>query len=151
MILDTLLHWRRYAGLSPRFPAAFEFLEGLGANVETGRHELDGDNLFALVQAYTTKPAADAQFEAHRRYIDIQCVLSGQETIFWAPLAGLRRVASPYDEKADIIFFPLEPPALPVRVGTGQFAILFPDDAHAPGRVWESPGDVVKVVVKVRV
>src|ERR1035438_9429730 len=71
MISDTLEQCRRYTSLSPRFAAAFEFLEKLPANQPIGRYDIDGDNSFAMVQAYTTKPLDQAKFETHRQYIDI--------------------------------------------------------------------------------
>jgi biofilm protein TabA len=149
MILDTLSQWRRYASLNPRFAAAFAFLEQVTAAVADGRHEIAGDEVFALVQRYETRLAA-GQPEAHRRYIDIQFIVAGREVIQWAPLASLTEVTKPYDHTKDAEFF--APGAMvPVRVAAGQFAILFPDDAHAPCCAWAGPEPVAKVVVKVAV
>lgn len=151
MILDTLSLWSRYASLNPRFTKAFAFLERVTADVAVGRHEIEGDAVYALAQAYRTRPAEALQFEAHRRYIDIQYVVRGREAIHWAPLMALGQATLPHDTAKDVALYaaPVEP--LPVLVGAGQFAILFPDDAHAPCHVWGEPEDVVKVVVKVEI
>ena len=151
MVTDTLAQCCRYTGLSPRFAAAFEFLEQLPASQPAGRHDLDGDHCFALVQSYTTRPLAAAKFEAHRQYVDIQFVRSGRETILWSPLATLTQVTGPYVAERDIAFFANPPHWTPLRLHGGQFAIFFPADGHAPGIECDGATEVRKVVIKVRV
>lgn len=150
MILDTLPQWQRYAALNPRFARAFAFLEQVTPTVADGRHEIDGDDVFALVQRYQTRPVA-GQPEAHRRYVDIQFIVAGREGIQWAPLESLTEVTKPYDDATDAGFFAAGGALVPVRVAAGQFAILFPDDAHAPCCAWAEPEPVIKIVVKVAV
>lgn len=151
MILDSLPLWHRYVAVHPRFARAFDFLQQLGPTPAIGRHEIDGDAMFALVQQYQTRPAAGMQLEAHRRYIDIQYPVRGQEAIHWAPLASLAQVAMPYDAAKDAALYLPNAAVIPVPVHAGQFAILFPDDAHAPCCTWGEPAEVLKVVVKVEV
>lgn len=151
MILDTLSLWRRYAALHPRFPRAFSFLEHVTAATDVGRHEIEGDDLFALVQRYDTRPAAGMQFEAHRRYIDIQFIARGREVIHWSPLAALTEVTLAYDPAKDAALFKAIDGMTPVRLAAGQFTIFFPDDAHMPCCTWDDPAEVMKVVVKVAV
>lgn len=150
MILDTLPQWRRYAALNPRFAQAFAFLEQATPGIADGRHEIDGDAMFALVQRYDTREAV-GQLEAHRRYVDVQCILRGREVIQWAPLASLGEPTRPYDDVKDAAFFSGDADLVPVRLAAGQFAILFPDDAHAPCCAWAEPEPVIKIVVKVAV
>lgn len=150
MILDSLPQWRRYAALDARFARAFSFLEQVKPDIADGRHEIDGDAIFALVQRYQTRPAA-GPLEAHRRYVDVQYLACGREVIQWAPLASLATVARPYDEKQDAGLFAADVEVAPVPVSAGQFMILFPDDAHAPCCAWAEPEPVVKIVVKVAV
>ena len=95
-------------------------------------------------------PAEAALFEAHRKYIDVQFVQSGRETILWAPLASMREETMAYDEKKDVALWKLVPDVTPVHLSAGHFVILFPEDAHAPTVVWETPTEVFKVVVKVK-
>ena len=151
MILDNLPQWPRYTAVSPRFQRAFEFLQKVDARAPLGRHEIDAENIFALVQAYTTMPAEKAQFEAHRKYIDIQFLIAGRESILWAPLSTMKTVNMPYDKQKDAALYALVPEGWPLLLGAGQFTILFPEDAHAPCCVWGAPGEVRKVVVKVKV
>jgi len=151
VILDHLSQWRRYALLGPRFEKAFEWLQTVTPMTAAGRVDLEGDDLFATLYRNPTRPAEDYRFEAHRKYADIQLVVAGRERILWSPLAGLTDVTQAYNDETDLIFFarPVESPT-PLMLGTGQFAIFSPQDGHAPGTEWGGLGDVVKVVVKVR-
>lgn len=151
MILDTLDQTKRYESISPGFVRAFEFLRKFDGNLKNGRYEIDGDNVYAMVQRYKTKPAEMGQFEAHRKYIDVQFVHAGRETILWAPLFTLKEVNMPYNEDNDAALFKLVPNATPLRMSDGQFTILFPEDGHVPCCEWDGPSEVTKVVVKVRV
>lgn len=151
MIADTLLQCRRYTALSPRFAAAFEFLQQLPANQPLGRHELDGDHCFALVQTYATKPLAGAKFESHRKYIDIQFIQAGCETLLWSPLSALTKITEPYDSEKDIAFYAMPPQVTPINLCAGEFTIFFPEDGHAPGLEYSGPTEVRKVVIKVGV
>ena len=150
MIAGTLAQSSRYASLSPRFGAAFAFLRSLPADLPPGRHDIAGDDCFALVQAYTTKPNAEGKFEAHRNYIDIQFVQSGRETLLWTPLAGLAETKA-YDSEKDYALFAAPPIATPLRLRAGEFTIFFPEDAHAPCLELDGPCEVRKAVIKVRV
>lgn len=151
MILDTLPLWRRYAAINPRFVKAFAFLEQVTPGTSDGRHEIDGEAVFALVQRYRTRPVAGMQLEAHRRYVDIQFVVQGREVIQWAPLADLAEVTMPYDEVKEAALFAATAGMVPVRLPADHFVILFPEDAHAPCCAWDEPAEVMKVVVKVAV
>ncbi|HYF37760.1 MAG TPA: YhcH/YjgK/YiaL family protein, partial [Prosthecobacter sp.] len=116
-----------------------------------GRHDLDGDNVYALVQQYTTKAQDKALFEAHRKYIDVQYVHSGREAILWAPLASMKEETMAYDPAKEAALFKLVPDFTAAHLSAGHFAILYPEDAHAPCVVWDQPSEVFKVVVKVAV
>jgi YhcH/YjgK/YiaL family protein len=151
MILDTLDQSSQYHALSARFAPAFAFLRTVREGTPLGRHEIAGDEVYALVQQYATKPVAERKFEAHRKYIDIQYVMRGRELIYWAPLPLLTTVTMPFDVKADAALFAGIPEAVPLQLRAGQFAILYPADGHAPACAWDEPAEVFKVVVKVMV
>jgi biofilm protein TabA len=151
MITDLLEQTPRYRDLSPRFAAAFEFLRTAPGDLPTGRHDIDGDHCFALVQAYRTRPLAQARFEAHRRYADIQFIQSGAETILWAPLSTLTHEIEPHAAERDIAFFANPPHWTPIRLVAGYFSIFFPQDGHAPCLDIDGPGEVRKIVIKVEI
>jgi len=151
MILDTLDNAARYESLNSRFAKAFDFLRTVDGTQELGRHDLDGDACFALVQTYETKPLEKAKFEAHRKYIDVQFIHSGRETILWAPLSTMKEETMAYSDEKDAALWKLTADTTPLHVSGGHFAILWPQDAHAPCVEWEKPEQVFKVVVKVAV
>ncbi len=151
MILDTLDQAARYSALSPRFHKAFAFLRTVTDQKAPGRYEIDGEEVYAFVQRHATKPVEERQYEAHKKYIDIQFMLSGREVMYWAPLPLMKVVTMPFDESKDAALFALIPEGVPVQVREGQYAIFYPEDAHIPSCAWGAPAEVLKVVVKVKV
>lgn len=149
MIIDSLENVNRYTSLHPRFKAAFDFLKrpDLGT-IALGRVDLDGTALFAIIQEYMTKPIKEGKLEAHRKYIDIQFILEGEELIGYAPFGG-QPVSKAFDTEKDIGFY--EGEAWFTLLRKGMFAILFPQDAHLPGRQTDQPKHVKKIVLKVAV
>lgn len=147
MILDQLTRAAQYEKLHPDLAAAFAYLRLPGLeSVPAGKYAIAGERVYAIVQDYDTKPLAEGFLEIHRRYLDVQFVVSGEELIGWAPLAG-QAVQCAYDATRDIAF--LHGAADPIRVQQGQFAIFFPADAHMPCRTTGTPTRVRKIVVKV--
>ena len=118
------------------------------AALPIGRHALNGDRVFAIVDEYTTKPASQCPLEAHRRYHDVQLIVRGRERIGIAPLAGLR-VIEPYDPSRDVAFF--DGPYETITLEAGSAAVFTPADAHAPQMAVDQPEPVRKVVLKVAV
>ena len=146
MIKDNLKYAALYKSVNPGFPAAFAFLkEAMTAPKEVGRYELGG-GVFALVQSYDSKPADACKIEAHKKYIDIQCVLKGKELFGVADLSTQTLYEDKFAEK-DVAFYHGEVDLLTLT--DGDFIVVFPEDAHRPQQ-----GDgsrVEKVVVKVPV
>jgi biofilm protein TabA len=148
MILDVLECADRYTDLHPFFAAGFAFLRSVrGIALTPGKHEIDGDRIFALASSDQGKAIGDARLEAHRRYIDIQYVISGRESMGWRNADECGEILKVYNPETDIMFF-ADDPALWVTVPPGAFVIFFPLDAHAP---MVSTDLVSKVVVKIRI
>jgi len=114
-----------------------------------GEHAVS-DGVRAIVQSYTTAPLEAKQYEAHRKFIDIQYVARGRESMLVIPTSMLETDEA-YSEKDDVIFYPVVPGGSRIVVRDGEFAVYFPQDAHIPMLIDESPGKVLKVVVKVAV
>ncbi len=146
MIIDTVSRAHVYAALGPSFERAFAFLRRHDlAALPAGTHELDGRRVYVLVQDYQTKRAADGKWEAHRKYIDVQYVVSGKERFGHAPTG--RMPAGPYDEAADMERPEGEGDFSELRAG--EFIVLWPGEAHMPGMAIGEPAAVRKIVVKV--
>jgi YhcH/YjgK/YiaL family protein len=147
MVIDTLVNSARYESLHPRFKAAFAFLRRPDIDaVALGRTDVDGSALFALVQTYETKPIQEGKLESHKKYVDIQYILEGEEFMGYAPL-GTQPVSKPFDPEKDIGFYDGE--AWFTRFRKGMFAIFFPQDAHLPGRHTDKATHVKKIVLKI--
>ena len=153
MVVTDLDHLLKEASGSAAMKKALEFLaDAVRAPPPDARVELDGDRMYAIVQSYTTRAErACPRFEAHRRYVDIQFVLSGTELCGWAPLQSLS-VTKPYDEVKDIMFgqVPAEDMVL-FPFPAGRIFVLYPWDAHAPCLAAPEPSPVRKVVVKIAI
>jgi YhcH/YjgK/YiaL family protein len=155
MVANVLPQWRRYSALHPLFSRAFEFLAAAdwrtisppGTNPASTRHEIDGDRLFVSVDRTEGRGRQAARLEAHRRYIDIQLTIDGQEEIGWQPLGRCNAPDGRYDEARDVGFFSDRPESW-LSLPAGHFAIFFPADAHAPlaGR-----GMLTKAIMKIAV
>ena len=119
--------------------------------LQPGRIEIDGDQVYASIQVYETHPPLEeVRFEVHRKYIDIQYVASGEEVMGWAP-ASILRDTTAYDPGKEMWFGTLRANEMtPVRVTAGQAAVFFPEDAHAPTIACSKPVKVKKILVKVR-
>ncbi|HVI49530.1 MAG TPA: YhcH/YjgK/YiaL family protein [Chitinophaga sp.] len=150
MILDTLNNAHLYHGLGPRFVKAFEYLATTDFNtLEKGRYEIDGANIFAIVNEYDTVDASGEQMEAHRKHIDVQYLVKGEELIGHDFLQ--QQVPSKaYSEEEDYMLF-AEKPAFFTKLMPHYFAIFFPTDLHMPNLTAEKTTAVKKVVIKISV
>ena len=132
-----------------RWNSAFAFLKNTDlSKLELKRHDIDGDNLYVSVSEYNTKNEQDAKYEAHRKYVDIQYVVSGREMIGVAPLASKDSILQEYDATKDIEFLRVKMGML-ISATPENFFIFFPEDAHMPGVKADTISPVKKIVVKV--
>jgi YhcH/YjgK/YiaL family protein len=149
MIIDKLSNNHLYSGLSERINKAFTYLKETDfSEMELGKYEIDGDNIFALVNEYHTKDESEGKLEAHKKYIDVQFVTKGSELMGYAPLEN-QKVIDEYNEQNDITFFSGEKSF--VKVDERMFAIFFPTDVHLPGIKVIEKSFVKKIVIKVKV
>lgn len=148
MILDCLAACERYAGLHPGFADGFAFLKRADlAELGDGRHEIDGDRVFAIVARTSGKGRENARLEFHRKYIDIQFAIGGTDVIGWRPSGECSAEEATFDKDADCGFFPDGATAW-CDLPPNTFMVLYPEDAHAPLATCE---ELHKVVVKVAV
>ncbi|MFI5357243.1 MAG: YhcH/YjgK/YiaL family protein [Opitutales bacterium] len=110
-----------------------------------------GEGVFAIEQSYETKARADGFFESHRRLVDVQVVVAGEEVMEVADIAKLP-VKQAYDAERDVITYGDFGAASRLRFAAGEAAVFFPLDGHMPClRVGASSVLVRKTVVKVPV
>ena len=148
MIVDHINNSRLYYVLNPRIRTAFDYIHQADlSSIGVGRYEVDGENLYAMVQQYNTKPKEAGVWEAHRRYIDLQYVIQGAEKIGYANLSRLAQ--GEYDATKDIL--PLYGEGEFLTLNIGDFVILMPEDAHMPGIAIDALSPVKKMVMKILV
>lgn len=146
MIIDSLHNCKTYLGMHPRFAKAFEYLLNADfSKLPDGRNEIDGDELFLLMNREGLKKPEDAPLEVHDKYIDIQLVIDGTETFGWKERSELDSPRGEFDKEKDIQFFN-DAPATFYTLHSGQMSIFFPEDGHAP-QIGEGP--LTKCIIKV--
>lgn len=151
MILDQLNNALMYGGLGERISIGLALLnEDSVRQVAPGKYKVDGDDLFYIVDEYETKPIKEGKLEIHRKYLDIQYIVSGTECIGYASLEGLKE-ETPYDGQKDVAFYKYNPSMSQLVLKQGMFAILWPNEPHMPGRTAENIECIKKIVVKVRI
>ena len=152
MLTTNISLAEKYDYLSDKFKMAFRFLrETKLEELPVGNVPIDGEEVYANVQSYTTMPSEQCPFESHRAYFDIQYVVEGEECFGYEPLANLTP-STEYDAERDLLFYEEPSESGAVIMKAGDFAIVPPEDGHAPRRMTAHGAcRVKKIVVKVRV
>ena len=149
MVFDKIKNAKLYFPLGEKFQKALQYLADTDfSSVEPGKYEIDGENVFALVQTYDTKPLSSAKWEAHKKYIDIHYVASGREKMGATEFEKVI-IIEEYNADKDCALYKGDGNFL--LVDEGYFAIFYPTDVHMPGLSINIPKPVKKVVVKVSV
>lgn len=147
MIISNLQNSRRVESLHPLFKTLFDYVKTHDLlHAEPGRIEIKGDDLF-INNVNPECVARDKQvLEVHRDYIDVHILLEGAETIGWKAIEDLTSETKPYDKEGDCALY-ADTPTTFVDLLPGQFAIVFPEDPHAPVI---GQGKIRKLIAKVK-
>ena len=150
MIFDYIDNTLLYNGLDERVTSGLSLLkEESVRNAALGKNEVQGKDLFYIVDEYQTKSFEEGRPEIHQNYLDIQYIVSGCECIGFGQLNGLE-IDQPYDGQKDIAFYKYTPGMSKLVLKQGMFAIFWPNEPHMPCRVSDRPQTVRKIVIKVR-
>lgn len=149
MIYDSLSNIEFYKGLSDDIYEGLVFLKNVKPSIENGVYELNS-RVKAIVSEYTTKEINEHGYEAHRKNIDIQYLLSGEERIACLPIERLKETKA-YNEDNDAAFYAADLMPQEMTIGNGYFAIFFPQDGHMPQLCVDKPMKVKKVVIKIEI
>ena len=148
MICDSFENASCYVHAHPGFEKAFAFVEAFKKQpLPVGKYEIDGENCFAVVQEYQTK--TEGMMEAHNKYIDLQYIVFGEETMLAADRSELP-VIKPYDAGIEAEFLGDGDRSVTFTLHADEFAVFFPHDAHKPGLAPDVPKTVGKIVVKIK-
>jgi YhcH/YjgK/YiaL family protein len=149
MIFDKLSNIELYKGLSPDIYEGLKFLREADSKIASGVYQIN-PRVKAIVSVYETKAENEYGYEAHKKNIDIQCTLIGQERVACLPIERMREKTA-YSEETDAAFYSASAPPQEMTIGDGYFAVFFPQDGHMPQLCINLPQTVKKVVVKVQI
>ncbi|MDF2927192.1 MAG: hypothetical protein K0R57_6106 [Paenibacillaceae bacterium] len=149
MILDSIKQLQSYESLIPGIAKIMAFLSGCSGQMEKGRHEIDGDRIYASVIEYDTVSPHEMKWESHREYIDLHVPLTGEECIFWAPVEELASIVD-YNPGNDCEFYKGEYRQL-LKATSGVCIFFFPADGHKVKCHLEASSHVKKVVIKIKI
>lgn len=152
MIVDKLENAEMYYVLGERYKKAFEYLKSVDLkNLENGKYSIDGEEIFVSVQDYETKSESEGKFEAHKKYADVQFIITGREKIGYENIKNCKETTF-YDDKNDIVFLENKTPYKTfVNADENTFLIFTPQDAHMPCITIKNSTYVKKAVVKIKI
>ena len=147
MIIAKKEHASAYKGIHPRLDKALELINDKDFIASVGDEKicLEGDALYAFRNEYTTVPYEETFFEAHRKYLDLQMVISGQERCGIADPAGLGEA---FEQRGDFWGYHGEAEQS-VILRPDNFMVVFPGDAHRLKICVDQPESVTKIVFKI--
>lgn len=133
MILAHIEDSERYFSLHPLFKQLFDYVKTHDlSQVPAERITLDGERLFINVADASLKSPEEQVLEVHRHYIDVHFPLSNNEVMGWSPLQGLQTESvNPFNDEDDYAVY-AETAQTYLTIRPGEFAIVWPEDAHAP-------------------
>lgn len=146
MILDYIDNLKRYAQVIPNFEQVEKMLSQLTTLAE-GVYPLNDTDKLMIVSGETL-PVNDGKFEYHQRYLDIQIVLEGSELMVWQTIDKLT-VDDEFDQQNDIGF--MNGTGHCFEISQKMFYIVYPEDAHMPGRHEAVANTFKKAVFKIKI
>ena len=150
MVVDTLKNIEQYKGLYTDIYAGLRFIANAKLDIELGTYTIN-KNVKAIVSSYETIDEFERGYESHKNVIDIQYPIEGLERVKWSPTEGMN-INIPYDKVKDRTFFK-DPSSqgTHVDIGNGIFAIMFPEDGHAPQHKVDIKEVIKKITIKVSI
>lgn len=136
--------------IEDRVNRALEYLMALDvASVPVGKRQTVTDDFFFTIQSYVTKPTNLCKLESHRKFIDIQIMVEGQEVMDIVDISRLT-VKEEYDEENDVVFWCVPSRMARTTLKVGDCIILYPENAHRGAVLYKEDSKVLKIVGKVR-
>jgi YhcH/YjgK/YiaL family protein len=151
MIYDKTENLALYCKPSSKLYRAVKFALEFDLSQPDGVYEVEGRDIFAKVQSYHTQRPEERTFETHRCYYDIQVMRVGceRQDIYVASEAELEPLTE-YNAEKDVIKLKSPQTFSSIIVSPGQFAVYYPQDIHRPNCCVNSPSEVRKICMKVK-
>lgn len=146
--INSVEFMKQYVSNKTLWDKAFAFLGNSKlATMAPGKYPIDGDNAYAMISAGLPKKLEDVKWESHKKYIDLQYVISGKIKIGVAPVAKAT-VTEPYSENRDAANYNVDGKYLTAT--QKEFFLFFPQDAHRPDIKVDGADSLKKLVIKIR-
>ena len=150
MIIDFINNWNCYSkGNREVWREAFDFIASVNIYTEEKKYFLRGDEMFAMVQGYETKPILEGDIEIHRRYADIHSLILGNESVYYSPIKLLEQKQDFTPTSDDVLYSFQQDQSIPFHLSPGIFALFFPEEGHMPAINNGRPEKVKKVLIKI--
>lgn len=134
-----------------RVEEAIDFLTELEiTEADAGKNVVVSDNFYYFIQSYDTKPSDECKLESHKKNIDIQIVVHGEESIELADISRLT-IEEDYDEDRDVMFWKVPRQMAKSTLRAGDYIVLYPENAHRGAAFIKERGHVLKIVGKVAI
>lgn len=134
-----------------RVECAIEYLkkikisrEDVGKKVEVNKY------FFYSIQSYDTKPSEQCKLESHRKYIDIQIMISGEERMDLVDISRLS-IKEEYDESNDVMLWNVPNRMSRTTLLGGDCIVIYPETAHRGGQDLNGTKHVLKIVGKIHI
>ncbi|MBB6480645.1 YhcH/YjgK/YiaL family protein [Spirochaeta isovalerica] len=121
------------------------------SSYETGEYEIRGRDILFQVHDIDTSPAEERKPEIHRKYIDVQFLFKGKESIGVVSDSGENEVTEDLLDQRDILFYKEVKNETFVSMKEGDFCVFFPEDIHRPGCQRDGSSRIRKIVYKINV
>ena len=145
MIIDVLTNSEKYTKLNENFKTVFDYLKNKNLKeMSCGSYEIKGKELYFNLQEGVTKQTQ--KLEAHKKYIDIQVVVNGEEYMGYTNINNTT-VTEEYNEEKDVMF--LNGAVDKVKADEKSFVIFYPEDAHMPSLSVNEDKLVKKAIFKI--
>ena len=151
MITDSIINSEFYYSLNRNFKSAFEWIKSTDLlKLEKGKIEIQGEEIFAIVNDYKTVDSSVSKLEAHQRYIDLQFVIEGKEMMGYIAKNN-QTPFKEYDQEGDYALY-VDSNTVLLPFEENSFFLLFPQDLHMPGiHYFGREEQVKKLVLKIAV
>ena len=131
MLVSSMKNYKNILNFFPQLDIVFDYINNnIDKKTLEGKYNITKE-IYAVVQTCQPKLKKEQVLEKHKKYIDLQLVLSGKEKIGWKFFDKSFKVLKKYSSKKDIAFYSNSPDTF-INLKKGEFAIFFPEDTHAP-------------------
>lgn len=137
--------------IKDRIESAVKYLKKLKVSeADVGKRVDVNDNFYYSVQSYDTRPTEECKLESHRKYIDIQVMISGEESMDIADISRLT-LKEEYNEEKDVMFWNIPTRMSKTTLLSGDCIVLYPETAHRGAQNIEETKHVLKIVGKINI